>query len=276
MNAVLYCSPGGIGMNGSLVNAFEYFIAIYEHNPDVRLYWLKMTQNGIDQILEVMENRYDLSGLEGFKDNIIPIGARDLIKIQFKNLLVLDYITIFETRGLIRADNLVVISEKKTEDPNYFYRKDWYNVTYYGEMPFHYKDRAYRMKLWLHRFKPLRYVKEGIYINAPFTNPDTFNPMEKKSIRDLNLPDKPILLKSGKHLDNLFENFDTYVYYHANKWFDPHPRLFIECTFYGKEIYYLNDFDIRDGSYYRYNDVIKNGIQYRDLDENDEIVRMFI
>ena len=65
--------------------------------------------------------------------------------------------------------------------------------------------------------------------------------MQIDSIIELDLPDKPIILKSGNHLGNLFEKFDTYVYYHANKWFDPHPRLFRECKFYGKEIHYIND-----------------------------------
>lgn len=262
-------------MNGSLVNAFEYFIAMYEHNPDIRLYILGTTDKGVDYIISIMENRYDLSDLEGYRDNIICIKLKDMIRLEFDNLLVLDFITISVTKGLVRAKNLIVISEKHTSDPKYFYRKDLYNVTYYGEMPFHYKDQAYRMKLLLHRFKPLRFVKEGIYINAPFTNPLTFD-YNKPSIKALNLPDKPILLKSGKHLDNLFENFDTYVYYHANKWFDPHPRLFIECSFYGKEIYYVNDYGIKDGSYHRYNDVMENGIHYRDLSKDDEIVRMFI
>jgi len=276
MNAILYYSPGRtIGMNGSLVNAFEYFISIYEHNPEIKLLCMNTTQKGIDYIVSVMENRYDLSDLNNFKDNIILVTFKDLLRYEFDNLLVLDFVTISKTKGIIRAKKLTVISEKHTEDPKYFYRKDWYNVTYYGEMPFHYRDKKYRMKLLLHRFKPLRFVKEGIYINAPLTNPSIFNP-NIKSIIALNLPNKPIILKSGAHLENLFENFDIYVYYHANMWFDPHPRLFIECTFYGKEIHYINDYGIKDGSYYRYKDIIESGIENRDLSKNDEIVRMFI
>jgi hypothetical protein len=67
-----------------------------------------------------------------------------------------------------------------------------------------------------------------------------------------------------------------YVYYHANKWFDPHPRLFLECTFYNKEIRYYNKYDIKDGSYYRYIDVMLRGIDDRTLSKDDEIVRQFI
>jgi hypothetical protein len=38
----------------------------------------------------------------------------------------------------------------------------------------------------------------------------------------------------------------------------------------------VNDYGIRDGSYHRYNDIMENGINYRDLSKDDEIVRMFI
>lgn len=83
-------------------------------------------------------------------------------------------------------------------------------------------------------------------------------------------------LKAKKHKENLFENFTHYVYCHANKWFDPHPRLFLECTFYDKKIIYNNLFDIKDGSWYRYNDIIKNGIEGRTLTRDDEIIGQLI
>lgn len=262
-------------MNGSLINAFEYFIAMYEHNPEIKLHCLNLSEAGVDYWISIMENRYNLSDLEGYRKNIINIQLKDLIRLQFDNLLVVDFVTIATTLGLIRAKNLVVISEK-TDDPKCFYRKDLYNVTYYGEMPYLYKDHQYRMKLLFHRFKPLRYVKEAIYINAPLANIFRLRVLEKPSVAALNLPDKPLLYKTGAHLENLFENFDTYVYYHANRWFDPHPRLFVECTFYGKEVYYVNDYGIKDGSYYRYKDICENGVKDRDLSKDDEIVRQFI
>lgn len=277
MNAILYYAYGSTEMTitGSLVNAFEYFISMYEHNKDVKLMCLKSSQNAINLMLSVMKDRYDLTGVEGFENNVIPVSWKDLIWTQFDNLLVLDFITISKSKGLIRAKNLIVISEKHTDDPDYFYRKDLYNVTYYGEMPFHYKDIPYRMKMLFTRYKPLEKVREAIYINSPQLNNSTFD-YNTSFIKDLNLPNKPIILKSSKHLGSLFEQFDTYVYYHANKWFDPHPRLFVECTYYDKEIHYINNHGIKDGSYYRYRDVKENGIKDRTLSKDDEIVRQFI
>ena len=49
-----------------------------------------------------------------------------------------------------------------------------------------------------------------------------------------------------------------------------------ECFYYDKDIIYTNNPKCKDGSFYRYNDLQKNGLTYRYLNEEDEIVRKFI
>jgi hypothetical protein len=170
-------------------------------------------------------------------------------------------------KGLIRVKDLIVLSEKKTEDPEFFFSKDLYPVTYYGEMPFHYRDKNYRMKMLFNRYKKLKTVEPGIFISSPHND-------SKRFIQTLNLPDKPIIFKTRNHKKNLFEQFDTFLYYHADKWFDPHPRLFVESAFYGKQIYYFNIPNVLDGSFYRYHDVLEHGITGRTLDKYDELVQL--
>lgn len=46
-------------------------------------------------------------------------------------------------------------------------------------------------------------------------------------------------------VDNVLGIFKTYVY--NKRTFDPAPRLFMECKYYGKDIIYLRDKSIRDG-----------------------------
>ena len=50
---------------------------------------------------------------------------------------------------------------------------------------------------------------------------------------------------------NFHSLFNTYIYYHTG-YFDPHPRLFGECRFYGKKIIYVNKNNVKDGGYFRY------------------------
>lgn len=46
-------------------------------------------------------------------------------------------------------------------------------------------------------------------------------------------------------VENLMGLFEVYVY--TKKTFDPAPRIFQECKFYGKEVIYYRDKNIRDG-----------------------------
>jgi hypothetical protein len=183
--------------------------------------------------------------------------------------LVLDFGTIYRVRAF-SAKKVLVISEKYTDKEEFFYNKNVYPVTYYGEMPFHYKDKKYKMKMLFDRFKPLNAVKTGVYVNAPKAK-------NKSYLKNENIPKgKPIITKSSKHRENLFEWFDTYVYIHLRRWFDPHPRLFHECYFYGKEIIYINPAEVKDGSWYRYQDLMKKGLKGRYLTFKDKIVRQLI
>jgi hypothetical protein len=46
-------------------------------------------------------------------------------------------------------------------------------------------------------------------------------------------------------VDNLMSLFETYVY--TKETFDPAPRIFQECKYYGKDVIYLRDKTIVDG-----------------------------
>jgi hypothetical protein len=256
-------------ITGALIDTFEYFLAIYEHNKNFKLYILNCDEPTLKRFSSIIKNRYDLDGIENFEDNIVSIPLGHILRFKFKKLLIVDFVTISKTRGIIRADEVVVITESFTDDKFHTYSKDLYNVEYYSEMPFEYKDKEYRMKFLFNRFKKLNQVKEGIYVNSPFNFDYSF-------LKTLDLPKKPIITKERKHKENLFEQFDEYLYYHANKWFDPHPRLFHECFFYDKKIYYYNIYEIKDGSFYRYNDLLETGLKNRTLTKEDEIVKQFI
>jgi hypothetical protein len=39
---------------------------------------------------------------------------------------------------------------------------------------------------------------------------------------------------------------------------------------------YFNNYEIKDGSYYRYKDLLENGLEKRILSKDDEIVQLFI
>jgi hypothetical protein len=54
--------------------------------------------------------------------------------------------------------------------------------------------------------------------------------------------------------------FETYVY--TKETFDPAPRIFQECKYYGKDVVYLRDKNIQDGgSVYWKRDIKQPNIQ---------------
>jgi len=257
-------------LTGSLFNAFEYYLTILNKNKNFYLFLLDCPKSDLPYLYSIFENRYNLENID-YKKNIVTLPFYKIVHQKFNNVLVLDFGTIDKTKGCFTCKNLTVICEYTKKDSKYMYSKKFTPSTYYGEMPFiTYKDKEYRMKIGFKYFKKLKKVNSAVYINSPYNNDFSF-------IKDLPIPkDKPLIYKSDNHLSNLFEQFDEYVYYHANKWFDPHPRLFMECFYYDKKIHYFNPLNIMDGSYYRYNDLIQNGLKDRFLDENDEIVRIFL
>ena len=271
MNAILFHMPPFFRLTGSTINAIEYFLCAYEYNSDIKLLILNGTSVTKMRFIELIRNRYNDIDETCF-NNIIYISKYRLVQERLNTVLVLDYGTIRETKGLLNANKILVISEKYTDNPDYFYHKLFYNVEYYGEMPFHYKDINYRMKCLFNKYKKLNEVTEGTYINSPYNN-DT---IAIKSLFKRYVPEPMFFKSKEKHKNNLFESFTHYLYYHANKWFDPHPRLFLECCFYNKEIIYYNPHRIKDGSWYRYNDIMDNGIYDRTLTKDDIIIGQLI
>lgn len=275
--AVLLCNNyPRIVINGAIVDVFEYYFAILEHNKDIKLFLIDFSNEFADYLISLMEERYYLDDLN-WKENIVRIKRFNTVKYNFERVLVIDYSTINRLRGILKAKNLdviteiTVVSDLHTDKPEYMFHKDLYNVTYYGEMPFVYKDKEYRMKLLFDRFKPLGEVQDGYYIHSPRNNQVDELPRRL----GLNLK-MPVYFKQESHMKNFFEYFKTYIYYNCGNYFDPHPRLPLEALYYNKIVHYHNPTKVKDGSYYRFEDLRQNGLEERSLTKNDEIVRRFI
>ena len=255
-------------LTGSTFNMFEYYITILENNKDFKLILLNATESDKTHYCKIFENRYNLEDIN-YTDNIICMEYKSVIKLNktLNKVLVLDYGTVFKLKEVLIIPQVIHLAER-TDEKQYRFETNP-NVIIYGEMPFHKKDVNYRMKLAFNRFKELNQIEEAVYIYSPENKDTSF-------IKDLNLPNKKIIFKTDNHLANLFEQFDEYIYYHGNKVWDQHPRLFLECAYYNKKITYINNFNVKDGSYYRYNDLMNQGLHNRTLDEKDEIIQQFI
>lgn len=274
MNAVLFNQNQRLV--GSLIDAIEYYLYMFLYNKDNYLIFPGDNPEYKDMVLNLIKNRYDIYPDNGYENNILTVSHKDLLtKFKFEKCLILDWGSIPRLKCRFRAKELIVISELFTEDKKFFFDKEKYHATYYSEMPFVYSDKFHNMKFLFEFYSKFEQKGDLIYINSPEN--DIQNDPNIQNYLMKNFPNKQILSKDRKkHKNNLFEHFDTYLYYHANKYFDPHPRLFHECFFYGKEIYFENPDEAKDGAYERYNDLMKNGLENRYFSKDDEVIRLFI
>jgi hypothetical protein len=271
VNAALFYAYPEQRIVGSLLDALEYHLAIREAGGDSRLTFVcPRTGSFPGSFYEMCEDRYVLD--PGWREGVSVIGVGELIRTRFDRVLVVDYNTVAKTRGLVAAESVLVISEKHTDDPAHLYDPRLYrSVTYFGEMPFERRDVEYRMRLKLDSLRAPDSSDSAVYVSSPGNDDRSF-------VDGLGLdPGKPVIFKSRRrHARGLFSLFDEYVYYHAGTWFDPHPRMMLECAFLGKRVRYFNPLGVVDGSYYRWVDLAERGLEDRQLGPDDEVVGRFL
>jgi len=268
-------------VNGSLVDTLDYFITIYEHNPDIKLVLLESSESHKNKLRNFVLNRYNLDAgfIHLMFDNIIVCSRLDLRMAKINKLLLMDLGTIRDIYNYcpIVCEDIHIIVEDGSEG---IFKK----AKYYSEIPeiFDvYGSTRYIIKMRLDLIKKPTIIKSGTYVNHR-NNPlyIDFNPnyvREHMIVKaEMDMVYDNWFFKKDTPVDNLFEEFDTFVYYKSCDWFDTHPRLFTECFYFNKKIIYINKGNVKDGSWYRYYDLINNGINHRFLTKDDEIVKEFI
>lgn len=263
--------PKTHALNGSLMNAFEYYIAIRQFNKSFKLVLVNFSQKYIEALYRTWQQRYVLLP-EDWKKDIVSLTRSEAPFQKYDRVFILDYGTTRDLKGLILAKEITILSEGFTYHPDYYWDESKYNVKYFAEMPFE-RGEKYRMKILFPHFKKIDSSEEGFFVSAP--DYVWFNETEfLKEIKEIK--NKKYFLKLKENIDNLFSKFDTLIYYKSRKKWDCHPRLMLESSFYNKKIIYYNKHNIKDGSYYRYKDLNENGLKDRIHTKEDKIIQRLI
>ena len=69
---------------------------------------------------------------------------------------------------------------------------------------------------------------------------------------------------------------DNFVYIKTPGSYDRHPRMFAEAYYQNINIDYYNEDNSKDGSYYRYQDILDNSVYKRNLDDKDIIIERML
>jgi len=262
-------------ITGSHFNVFEHYIKVLEYNPDVKLVFLLFTPTTtiIDYYIKIYEERYKLEHVDTrWKEGILGVKYGDFKHYKFNRVLILDFGTIPPMQQFLKNNckELTVVSELHTENPKLFFDKNVYPVTYYGEMPFVYKDHQYRMRYNLDLLKDIDNPKDALFVTSR-ADDDVIE--EKLKL----FPNKPVLKRlKAEHIPNFLGEWDELLYIRTPNWYDSHPRCFIEAEYYGRKMHYFNDEGVKDGGWYRWLDIQERGIEDRQLTKDDVIIQKLI
>ncbi len=265
------------GINGSVINAIEYFITIYQSNTDITLLLIGKYDR-INTIKLIISDRYNIN-LDCL-DNIRVLRERDLPSYSCDKILCLDYGSL-RSLSLCRYNKLYLIYNE-SRNPHYeeIYKKfifDYKTIFYIKQNSKSKKNYKLKIPFQLYKKHDIKDSLDYTYINLN----------SKGDIRDYNhfihnnknikiLP-KNLNGQFNSHPLNFFSLFNKFIYIHDGKYFDPCPRSFHEMKFYNKEIIYINKHSIKDGSNYMYDRVLNVDIENEDrLDETDIIIKEFL
>ena len=295
MNAVIYQNVNRI--NGGLFDAFEYFMAIYDVCPEVKFIMVsyQLTKGAalhplarLQSIFDIFNDRYNLEGID-LKKSVLYVTPFQLSKMQLNKILIVENHTpkLIDMINYNEAHIIVdwLNNQFGDDDLLYYTLLKEHRVTLYNEMPFFPGGKPYVEKLYFKRYRTYTVFQKNVFLTTIFKGTPTADQFDEIVEKYLTLGQQllvstekkimhPRVVSLLRHPKDFHSLFDSYLYVHLGKYFDPHPRLFHECAFYGKKIVYINDNNV-DGSYYRYYDLIANGIEPHCLDQDDEIIEVF-
>ena len=274
MNAIIFrCYH----INGALIDVIEYYLQTQKLNKDTKLILIIKSHLTLEDVFKIIKDRYDIDF--NYKDNIIILETEyKLIYLTFDNILIMDYGTTSVLPYTLASHYHIIYDHDKNYIKRFYDYIDRPNYTVYNEMPYGIGNIDYKLKFPFELYKKVNKNKSNCYINCSGKSATELT-------RALTLTDKNIIVSGDKkikstdritvlmkHPKKFFELWDTYMYIHDGKYFEPRCRLLMESYYYNKNIIYDNQYKIKDGSWYRYNELQEIGLEDRFFKPDDPIM----
>lgn len=255
---VVYKHKPNNKINGTLFYCFEYF-QFLKNFVDAKFYIVGINDQDLNLIRKMFSEKYTCSF-----DGVLPIKITELHGLKLDRTLVFDVMTFDHCKAFLTGQ---VHCYSNNTHPNYKYQ-DSREVIYYGTYSeYQVFDIHSHIKINFDIFKPLQQQGCGVFISCP--NRAYIESNLQRYQQQFN---KPVYLK--KHdagSGNIFDMIDSVHYVHTQR--DTNNRIIPEAFYYDKQVTLEYVYDETDSVYYRYNDIIANGLNNYILTEDDLMVQ---
>jgi hypothetical protein len=246
-------------INGTLLYAFEYYIFLRQYT-DLEFFIFDATEYELTKIKNIFKDRYVFN--HKYLDDVKSAGIREIYDAskRYDKAIILDHRTYNTIYPVLKNIHILCYAQNYTP----FERKD--NLTLYGYYPYQDFDVKEKLQFNFTIYPNISDVKTNKTLVTTL-NAD-------KNILKSKYPDA-IFRDTHNHITNIFETFDTLIYYHGDG-IDTNNRLIVEAFYYNKKVILINNGWQNDSVYFRYHDINENGIQSYILTENNKMIKEYL
>jgi len=257
INIVVTSKP----VDGLFYYSYEYCDLLNKAGIDTRVVVICHKDYSVTDYINVITNKYIHCKNLVF-DRFIP-NKSDVTLVMGRSMITLSWLdynsySLEQQRSLLRLFSDSIISVYSENHPTEYTKAiKFYNPTQVVDLC---DTEVYPNGVGQHFEKTINFsIYKQMVQNIQFkhlflgTNEKYYATVEKVIDK---FPDHGILTYDAKYInknnnnifvpvDNVMGMFETYVY--TKETFDPAPRIFQECKYYGKDVIYLRDKTIVDG-----------------------------
>ena len=263
-------------INGGTYDAIEYAYVLSKlGTTNLIMYRLKDCVFGKNDNLESMKNGIlDIIHKKYMLDkpdfNIIIRKGNIIDRNQYKSILAVDSVIVNKI-PLFLFEKAFILADPYMSNISFYHRvKDLPNVYTYNEMPFFPAEVNYKFKFAFDIYKKYDRLENNTLISYK-NDKEPFNKHITKFVN--NITGKEVSYKWP--INDFHQKFNKYVYNNID-YFDPRPRIFHECAFYGistNNIIRNIKSENYDGAYYRIKSLQEDGLECRYLTIEDELIQ---
>jgi hypothetical protein len=246
-------------INGTLFYAFEYYIFLRQYK-DLEFFIFDATEYELTKIKNIFKNRYNFN--HKYLDDVKSASIKDIYDAshRYKKAIILDHRTYNNVYMFLKKIDILCYAQNHTP----FKRKP--NLKLYG----YYQYQDYDIKEKLQFNFTIYPIISDIKTNKKFI---TILNADIEMLK--NKYPNAIFRDTHNHINNIFETFDTLIYYHGDG-IDTNNRLIVEAFYYNKEVILIDNGYQNDSVYFRYIDIKENGIQSYKLTKNNKMIKDYL